>query len=258
MAAHHAHMQVIHAAGPRRRASAVAVASRFLVGLVVLAAAAGSTVVIATSGMLDELGRLGSSRLEQQLIGTLGWALAFLVPGTIAVLGLATIWRAVDRLPRRRRTRPVAAMAEQMSDDYVVVEDVRLPDGRDVAEIVVGPHGLTVVEELPPARVSRPGSHHWEVRAAGGRWLTIENPLDRAARDGERLRRWLGAHFEDFLPRITVAVVADDERVSRTAEVAVLSAAQLPRFFAAQPVVRQMSADRRARIEALLRELLTA
>ena len=251
-------MQVISAAEPRRRASAFAAAARFLVGLVVLAVAAGCAWVIAGSGMLDEFLRLGSSRQEQQLLGTLGWALAFLVPGTIAVLGLATMWRAVDRLPRRRRTRPAAALAGQLSDDYAVVEGVRLPDGRDVPEIVVGPHGLTLVEELPPARVSRPGSHHWEVRVAGGRWLTIENPLDRAARDGERLRRWLGAHFEDFLPRITVAVVADDERVSRTAEVAVLSAAQLPRFLAAQPSVRQMTADRRARIETLLRELLTA
>jgi hypothetical protein len=64
--------------------------------------------------------------------------------------------------------------------------------------------------------------------------------------------------MEDFVPRISVAVVADDRRVTRTSEVAVLRPEELPGFLAAQPALRQMSPDRRRRIEALLRELLVA
>jgi len=251
-------MQVIRAAGPQRRGATASVVARLLVGLVLLALAALIVWSVVTTGVLDGLDRVGNSVLEQQLLGTLAWGLAFLLPGAFAVLGLLSIVRAVGGRPRRRRSGPVVSLEAALSDEYTVAEDVRLPDGRFVPEIVVGPHGLTVVEELPPAAVSRPGSHGWEVRGAGGRWLPIEDPLDRAARDGERVRRWLGTHMEDFVPRISVAVVADDRRVARTSEVAVLRSEELPGFFAAQPALRQMSPDRRRRIEALLRELLVA
>ena len=254
---HDARMQVIRAAGPQRRGAASSVVARLLAGLILLAIAAVIVWYIVTTKALDGLDRVGNSVLEQQLLGTLAWGLAFLVPGAFAVLGLLSIVRAVEGRPRRRRHGPVASL-EALSDEYTVAEDVRLPDGRLVPEIVVGPHGLTVVEELPPAAVSRPGTHGWELRGAGGRWLNIEDPLDRAARDGERVRRWLGTHMEDFVPRISVAVVADDRRVARTSEVAVLRPEELPGFLAAQPALRQMSPDRRRRIEALLRELLVA
>ena len=255
---HDARMQVIRAAGPQRRRAAASVVAGLVAGLILLAIGAVIVWSIFTSNLLDGLDRVGSSALEQQLLGTLAWGLAFLVPGSFAVLGLLSIVRAADGRPRSRRLRPAASLQAALSDDYIVAEDVRLPDGRLVPEIVIGPHGLTVIEELPPAAVSRPGSHGWEVRGTGGRWLNIENPLDRAARDGERVRRWLGSHMEDFVPRISVAVVADDRRVARTAEVAVLRPEELPGFLAAQPALRQMSPDRRGRIEALLRELLVA
>ena len=113
---------------------------------------------------------------------------------------------------------------------------VRLPDGRIIPEVIVGPHGLTVVEELPPRHASREASHHWEVRDRTGRWSAVEHPLDRAARDVERLRRWLGNSMEDYTPRFTAVCIADDDRVARSSEVAVIRRNQLADFLGAQPV----------------------
>jgi len=218
----------------------------------------GVVAVILASGVMQTVGQIGDSRITQQLFGTATWGLAFLIPGLFIVLGLARIVRAVEARPRPTRDRPAASQRGRISDDYQVAQSVRLPDGRTIPEVVVGPHGLTVVEEVPPRHASRQASHHWEVRDRTGRWTAIEHPLDRAARDVERLRRWLGNHMEDFTPRFSAVCIADDDRIARTAEVAVIRRNQLAEFLDAQPPLRQMTADRRERIAGLLRDLVDA
>jgi hypothetical protein len=212
--------------------------------------------LILATGILQSVGQVGDSRITQQLFGTATWGLAFLIPGLFIVLGLARIVRAVEARPRPRRDRPAASQRGRISDDFQVAQTVRLPDGRTIPEVVVGPHGLTVVEEVPPRHASRQGSHHWEVRDRSGRWSAVEHPLDRAARDVERLRRWLGNHMEDYTPRFTAVCIADDDRVARSSDVAVIRRSQLADFLGAQPPLRQMTLDRRDRIAALLRDLV--
>ena len=251
-------MKVIAAASPRSRPRAPSIARATIGGLLLVAIGVGVVAVILASGVMQTVGQIGDSRITQQLFGTATWGLAFLIPGLFIVLGLARIVRAVEARPRPTRDRPAASQRGRISDDYQVAQSVRLPDGRTIPEVVVGPHGLTVVEEVPPRHASRQASHHWEVRDRTGRWTAIEHPLDRAARDVERLRRWLGNHMEDFTPRFSAVCIADDDRIARTAEVAVIRRNQLAEFLDAQPPLRQMTADRRERIAGLLRDLVDA
>lgn len=257
-AQHHRRVKVIAAASPRPRTGRTSLARGVVGGALLFVFGLGLVTVIIASGAMQGVGQVGDSRIGQQLFGTAVWALAFLIPGLFIVLGLARVVRAVDAMPRSRRIGPATAASGRISDEYLVAQDARLPDGRSIPEVVIGPHGLTVVEELPPRRASRQGSYHWEVRDRAGRWHAVEHPVDRAARDVERLRRWLSASMEDYTPRFTAVVVSTDDRVARTSEVAVVRPDQLPEFLDAQPPLRQMTLDRRERIAGLLREVIEA
>ena len=91
----------------------------------------------------------------------------------------------------------------------------RFRTGEAVAELVIGPFGGAVIRELPPAAVTRIREGHWELRTRRG-WVSIENPLDRAARDAERVRRWLGHDDADFVIKMYAAVVGPAPTVPRT------------------------------------------
>lgn len=249
-------MKVIVAASPRPRARTPSLARAVAGGVLLVIIGLGVVGLIVATGVMQSVGQVGDSRITQQLFGTATWGLAFLIPGLFIVLGLARIVRAVEARPRPKRDRPAASQRGRISDEFMVAQAVRLPDGRTIPEVVVGPHGLTVVEEVPPRHASRQGSHHWEVRDRSGRWNAVEHPLDRASRDVERLRRWLGSQMEDYTPRFTAVCIADDDRVARNTDVAVIRRNQLADFLDAQPPLRQMTLDRRDRIAGLLRELV--
>ena len=52
---------------------------------------------------------------------------------------------------RHRPPSPTVAIARTVADDHAVATRVRLPDGsRIVPELVIGPFGAAVIEELPP------------------------------------------------------------------------------------------------------------
>lgn len=248
-------MQVVASGRPRKPATRyVGAVATLLVGSFFLGAGVAIAYVALTTPVVSELARLGQGRAGSPLAGMLVWTLAFVVPGSLVVLGLVRLVDALELVLALRgsRLRPVASLARQLPDDYTVAEEVRLPDRRVIPEVVVGPHGLALIEELPPARASRQRGPYWEVRLLSGRWVPIENPLDRAARDSERLRRWVRSLEEDFSPRVYAAVVADGHRVERTSEVAVLARDQIPAFLAALPPVRHMTPDRRTRLVELL------
>ena len=253
-----ADVKVIAAASPRPRARTPSLGRAVVGGSLLVAFGLGVVAVLIASGVMESVSRVGDSRVTQQLFGTATWGLAFLIPGLFIVLGLARIVRAVEARPRPPRDRPATSQRSHISDEFLVAQAVRLPDGRIIPEVVVGPHGLTVVEEAPPPHASREASHHWEVRDRTGRWTAVEHPLDRAARDVERLRRWLSNSMEDYTPRFTAVCISDDDRLRRTSEVAVIRRDQLAEFLHAQPALRQMTADRRDRIAGLLRDVVGA
>jgi hypothetical protein len=251
-------MEVIQA---RTRGTPAAGYTRIAVAMLVGALLVGVGLAVGylalTTPLVPAISRLGQGRIGS-VGGALTWALAFLVPGVLVIAGVARLASALELQIALRgpRQRPVASLAGELPDDYSVAEGVRLPDRRVLPEVVVGPAGLLVVEELPPAAVSRHRGPYWEVRLAIGRWIPIENPVDRAARDAARLKNWLRSQEEDLSPRMYAAVIADGHEIERTNEVAVLTRDQIPGFLAAMPPLRHMTPERRARITALLRQRL--
>ena len=227
------------------------------VGAVFLGIGLAAAYIALTTPLVVELSRLGQGRIGS-LAGALVFALAILIPGTFVVIGIARLVAAVERslalLPPRER--PVAAMANRLPDHYAVIEGVRLPDRRVIPEVVVGPAGLLVVEELPPAHATRNRGHFWEVRLATGRWRHIENPIERAARDAARLQNWLRSEGEDLSPRMYAAVVTDGHTLERTNEVAVLTREQIPAFLAAMPPIHYMTPEHRTRLTEILQQAI--
>lgn len=236
-------------------AAYLALGATLLAGSLILGAGLMVAYIAVTSDLVAQLSNAGTGRLGRPIGGMLVWALALLVPGTLVVIGLSRVLTALERSLALRsvRPRPASSLAGRLSDEYTVVQGVRLPDRRLLPEVVVGPHGILLVEELPPLRATRQRGPYWEVRLVSGRWQPIENPVERAGRDAERLRHWVANEGERFSPRTYAAVVSDGHEIERSGAVAVVSRDQLAAFVASIPPARQMDPTRRARIVELLR-----
>ena len=121
---------------------------------------------------------------------------------------------------------------------------------------MTGPHGVAIFELLPPLRASRHHDGRWEVRVRSGRWIPIENPLERASRDAERVRRWLADDDHDFVVKVHAAVIAPDLSLPRTPTCAVITSDQVAAYLASLPPQRSLTASRRERLVELIRELV--
>ena len=135
------------------------------------------------------------------------WGIALVAPAGFVLFGTNRLVRILatvrGRIPRKST---VLRALDGVADDVIVASGLAVPDGRPVSELVIGPFGAAVIRDLPPAAVTRVREGRWEVRTRRG-WVSIENPLDRAARDAERVRRWLGHDDADFIVKVYAAVV---------------------------------------------------
>jgi hypothetical protein len=205
------------------------------------------------SGLSPSGGRAGAT---QMAIGAAVWGFALVAPASFAIVGairLGLIARAVSAKPPARATNRLVAV---IGDEHTCANDVRLPDGRVVRNLILGPFGLAVLSELPPARAMRHEGNSWEVRGGNGRWRHFENPLERTARDAERVRRWIAATERDFLVKVYAAVITDDPTVARTAACAAVTAEQIPAWLSSLPPSRALTEDRRADLVEEIRSLL--
>jgi hypothetical protein len=192
--------------------------------------------------------------LAQMVAGMLAWTFALIAPAAFIMAGLARIATTIESVGRAKpRATATTRVAAALSDDYIVTPRLRLPDGRLVRELVLGPFGVAVIEELPPPAASRHRNGVWEVRVRG-RWLPIENPLERAGRDAERVRRWLADDEQDFIVKVYAAVVAPDTTLPRTPACAVITNDQIPAWLASLPPQRSLNEMRRERLIRLIRE----
>jgi hypothetical protein len=91
-----------------------------------------------------------------------------------------------------------------------------------------------------------------------GRWIPIEDPVQRAARDAERVRGWLGTEDRDFLVRVYAAVVTGDPTITRSPNCAVVAPADLAAWLEALPAQRGLTAQRREHLAELVRQVATA
>jgi hypothetical protein len=154
------------------------------------------------------------------------------------------------RIPRR--SAALRALGS-LPSEITVASGLTLPDGRPVSDLVLGPFGAAVVRELPPAAVTRIRDGHWEARGAR-RWIALENPLDRATRDAERVRRWFGHDDADFVVKVYAVAVGSQPGIERTANCAVMTPERLGDWITALPPQRSLTEGRRQRMLDIVRD----
>jgi hypothetical protein len=208
---------------------------------------------------LDRFMPVGRPTTYELVAGALAWTFALTAPAGFGLIGLARIVTAFEKWRARRpRITPAVRLRRTIGDDHVVATSVRVPDGRPVPELVVGPFGAAVIEELPPAgAVVAHGPRTWEVRLGNGYIRTIENPLERAAHDAERVRGWLSPDEADYVLKVYAAVVGKTNApVERTPTCAIIAPEQVAEWLATLPIQRSIDAGRRERIVKEIRAAL--
>jgi hypothetical protein len=184
----------------------------------------------------------------EMAIGMATWAIAFVAPGTLVLAGTARLVWILAAVKGKRPTHSnVLRGLDSLPDDVFVASALTLPDGRGVSNIVMGRFGIAIVRELPPTGITRVREGTWELRTARD-WISIENPLDRATRDAERVRRWMADDDTDFIVKVYAAVVGPDPQMARTPNCAVLTPDLLAVWVNGLPPQRSLTEGRRHRI----------
>lgn len=252
-------MQVLASTHRAGRPSRLGVVSALGVGTALVV---GSGVLLYLVFGLDLMSRfMPTSRPStyELVIGALAWTFALTAPAGFGLVGLARLVTAFDRWRARRpRTTPALRLRRQIGDDHVVATSVRLPDGsRVLPELVIGPFGAAVIEELPPpgAVLSR-GVRTWEVRVGSGSIRTIENPLERAAHDAVRVRSWLTPADGEHVLKVYAAVVGTDPKVMRSPACAVIAPGQVAEWLTSLPPQRSLDKGRQEKLVKAIRSAL--
>jgi hypothetical protein len=241
------------------RPSRVQVWSAFTVGAALVAASATVLYLVFVAGVLQQFNAAGRPTTYEVVAGALAWTFALTAPAGAGLVGVLRLQTAVERYHARRpRVTPAVRLAHAIGDDHIVATGVRLPDGsRIVPELVVGPFGAAVIEELPPAgSVMSRGVRSWEVRTGSGHVRTIENPFERAARDADRVRSWLSSDETDHIIKLYAAVVGTDPRVERSPSCALLTPDEVAEWLLSLPPQRSLDGGRRERIVKQVRAAL--
>jgi hypothetical protein len=188
----------------------------------------------------------------------LAWTFALASPAAFALLGAARLASAfLDLSARTPKPTPAVAARTAFGDDHAVAVGVRLPDAaRPIDELVIGPFGAAVIETLPSPRIVRHHARQWELRGRDGRWRPVDDPLERAARDAESVRRWFTSDDTDHVVKVFAAVVGTDPRVQRTSDCAYLGPGQVAAWIAGLPPQRMLTRDRREHIVEVVRRSL--
>ena len=178
-------------------------------------------------------------------------SLSLLAGGALVLAGADRLAKTVARLKAGDGTLgPGARALASMADEVAVVGDVVPGDGRAIPELAIGAFGVAVLHALPAGRQFRQVGTSWEYRTRDG-WMPMDNPLDRANRDAERVRRWYTIADLDFVVRVYAAVIVADSSIPRSATCAVVTAEQLPAWIGALPSQRSLTPARRLRLRAL-------
>jgi len=214
-------------------------------------AATGSSLAFLVIGTPIVSSLVRTTRGESQVtIAILVWALSLIAGGALLVSGTNRLASTVASVrSRASRLSPVVRAMAHLPADVVVATGVIPQDGRPIPEVVVGPFGLAVVHAMESGDAIRRIGTSWEARTRGG-WVPTEHPIDRAARDAERVRHWLTNGDLDFVVRVYAALVTPDTTVARSAVCAVITPDQIPAWIKALPRQRSLSAGRRHHLVA--------
>ena len=159
--------------------------------------------------------------------GIVVWGFAIVVPAVFLIMGVARMAAVIEALTAMRPRKVTPQLASALGPDHIAATDSCCPAAAASTSSSLGPFGIVVLGAVPPPSFSRHVGSRWEVRDKRGRWIPIEEPVERASRDAERMRGWLATQDRDFLVRVYAAIVTEDERVERSATCAVVTPAEL-------------------------------
>lgn len=242
----------------RSRHERVAIATTLLSATLLVGLGAWIGLVVLTTPLLASLVPAGRRDGIGMAVGAVAWALAIVVPAGFVIAGLARVVRLHDRSRAVRRGPWTPRLAAGLGHDHLAVADLRLPGGRRIHELVLGPFGIVVLGDVPPASASRRVGSMWELRDRSGRWHPVESPVDRATRNAERVRAWTLEEDRDFTVKVWAAIVTTDPRVTRTGSCAVLAPHELEPWLAGLPPQRGLTEDRRDHLVGIVRRLSAA
>jgi hypothetical protein len=181
------------------------------------------------------------------------WSLSLIAGGAFLAAGTNRLASVVATLKRPvGGGGPAAKALGGSSEDLAVAGNVVPREGRPVPELVIGSFGVAVIHELPSAHRVRTGPAGWEIRSSDG-WEPMDDPLEAAMRDAERVRRWLAGADLEFVVRVYAALVVSDRMLQRSPTCAVIGANQIAPWIASLPRQRTLTAGRRARLLAMAR-----
>jgi hypothetical protein len=228
----------------------LSVITGFAAGTVLIVAGLTLAYAAFATPLVDRLAGGGPLGGRSSGVGSMAWPVAVIAMAMFLGVGGARLAELLAELrqPRSRQD----GLTTGLPDGVVVVRGVDVGDGRPVPVLVVGRFGAAVVRELPPADATHRTGPYWEARVGDG-WVRIENPLDRASRDAERVRRWFAHDDQDFVVRVYAAVIASDPTLPRTSTCAVITRGQLPAWLKSLPQQRSLNDGRLARIAGMVR-----
>lgn len=251
-------MQLISAGSAPARRPVSSIVSGTLVGATLVAGGLSLAYLALATPLLMAL--LPNGRLDAgaMVSGMIVMAVALVAPITFIAVGASRLAKLIASLrPRPTHRTTLERLAASLPPEVVGASDVTLYDGRTIPALLVGPFGAIVLREPPRQGLSRSSGSTWEIRTSTG-WAPMENPLERASRDAERVRQWLSHDDRDFLVKTYAVVIAPTEReIARSASCAVVSAEQLPAFIASLPAQRSLSPSRLDAIAEQVREAVS-
>jgi hypothetical protein len=183
-------------------------------------------------------------------IGLGVWSFSLIAGGALLAAGTNRLALIVALLKTRETSGGTATRALRGSSDLAVATNVILREGRRIPELVIGSFGAAVIHELPAASRVRHVGSGWEARTTDG-WEPIDDPLDAAMRNADRVRRWLAGADLEFVVRVYAALVVSDRVLQRSTTCAVIGPDQIAAWIASLPRQRTLTAGRRARLLAL-------
>ncbi len=191
---------------------------------------------------------------NQVTIAMLVWALSLIAGGALLVAGTNRLAATLASVrSHAMQLSPVVRAIAHLSPEVVVASGVVPQDGRPIPELVIGPFGVAVVHAMESSDSTRRVGVLWEAHTRDG-WRPTEHPIDRVARDAERVRHWLTNGDLDFVVRVYAALVTPDLSIARSPLCAVITPEQIPAWIAALPRQRSLSAGRRHHLVARVRE----
>ena len=247
-------MQVFHPRASRRPVTRLSLVMRLSIGVLLLVLGAVLAYMAVATPFSERFLPSARASASSSFAAALGWTLLIAAPAMSGIAGIAWLAGVAEHNAAfRPRSHPVHSLTSVLGPEYTAATNVRLDDGRLVAEVIVGPHGVAVFEPMPPAAFTRQRNGAWELMVGKDRWVPLENPLDRTVRSADRVRRWLAAGDRDFVVRVHAAVITPDARMLRTPACAVITRDQVPAYLRSLPLQRGLTDDRRESIVAMIK-----